>query len=325
MKHLETDKYRLVQQDHCNCLFDKRTGYQMRWGETREENPDWSPAGPELLDIELSTICQQGCRWCYKDNGPKGDNMSLAVFDTLLRKLPKTVNQIAFGIGELDANPDLFKILEATRESGVVPNITINDQFHNPKLLQQLTSLCGAIAVSLYSPSRAYSLVKYLTGLRGSQVNLHILASKQTSQACLDAVRDWKHSPKLADLNALVFLSLKRKGRGFDLVPVETSFWMSLITLAKEFGTPIGFDSCSSGAVSKLLPEYEEYIEPCESGLFSLYVNVKGEAFPCSFLEGVEAPLDLKVLSFEDVWNSDPLSLFRRRLLQNGRGCPLTP
>ena len=87
----------------------------------------------------------------------------------------------------------------------------------------------------------------------------------------------------------------------------------------------LGFDSCSSGAVSKLLPEYEEYIEPCESGLFSLYVNVKGEAFPCSFLEGVEAPLDLKVLSFEDVWNSDPLSLFRRRLLQNGRGCPLTP
>lgn len=41
--------------------------------------------------------------------------MSLETFKALFHKLPTTVCQIAFGIGDINANPDLFKIMEYCR------------------------------------------------------------------------------------------------------------------------------------------------------------------------------------------------------------------
>ena len=37
-------------------------GMFLRWGYTKDHDPDFSPIGPEIADIEVSTIC----------NGPNG-------------------------------------------------------------------------------------------------------------------------------------------------------------------------------------------------------------------------------------------------------------
>jgi hypothetical protein len=61
----------------------------------------------------------------------------------------------------------------------------------------------------------------------------------------------------------------------------------------------------------------EEMVEPCESTLFSYYINVKGIGFPCSFSEGIYKGVD--VLECEDfmndVWFSDETSKFRKDVL----------
>lgn len=48
--------------------FNLNTGYFMRWGATLQDDPVISPFGPEICDIEISTICRQGCSFCFPSN-----------------------------------------------------------------------------------------------------------------------------------------------------------------------------------------------------------------------------------------------------------------
>ena len=78
MKKVRTPEY--------NYNFDMSTGHFERWGKTIEDDPTYSPLGPEILDIEISTICSQGCKFCYKKNTSVGENMSLETFKRLFFK-----------------------------------------------------------------------------------------------------------------------------------------------------------------------------------------------------------------------------------------------
>ena len=56
MKIVETPSAKIVRSEQYNYNFDKTTGYFERWGETKEADPQTAPS-PEILDIEVSTIC----------------------------------------------------------------------------------------------------------------------------------------------------------------------------------------------------------------------------------------------------------------------------
>ena len=89
-----------------NYNFSLKTGLFARWGQTLKDDPVFSPLGPELADIEISTICSglgKPCAWCYKANNSKGENMTLKQFKKLFQKFPKNLTQIAFGIGDIDS------------------------------------------------------------------------------------------------------------------------------------------------------------------------------------------------------------------------------
>ena len=51
-----------------NYDFHFDTGLFIRWGNMLQDDPAFSPLGPELLDIEVSTICsgidRKPCPWC---------------------------------------------------------------------------------------------------------------------------------------------------------------------------------------------------------------------------------------------------------------------
>jgi hypothetical protein len=93
VKYLQSPEY--------NYIFSLGHGRLMRWGITREADPEFCKYGPEILDIEVSTKCSKGCPWCYKSNGPVGKNMSFETFKHILDIMPQTLTQIAFGIGSL--------------------------------------------------------------------------------------------------------------------------------------------------------------------------------------------------------------------------------
>ena len=68
------------------------------------------------------------------------------------------------------------------------------------------------------------------------------------------------------------------------------------------------------------------FVDPCESTNFSLYANVKGDVYPCSFIEGIpgwETGLSLlEADNFNDIWSHPRIEEFRCELKSSCRNCP---
>jgi radical SAM protein with 4Fe4S-binding SPASM domain len=323
--------------------FSTKTGFMARWGKTPDDDPPMCPVGPEIADIEISTIChgigkdmesRKPCSWCYKSNTGCGENMSLETFKRVFSLFPKTLTQIAFGIGDIDGNPDLWNIMKHCRENGVIPNITTNGMGVHDTCASLLAHYCGAVAVSHYGDDDlCFGTIQHLTNNGLQQVNLHKLLASETLQSCHALIDKVATDPRCSKLKAIVFLLLKPKGARNALHPViNIEDYRKLYEHALERGVSIGFDSCSAPVAMKTIPLDNPLtlmsMEPCESTLFSIYVNVKGELCPCSFTEG--APgwekgidlLDSGIKDFtQDVWKSYRLQNWREKLLVSSSGC----
>lgn len=319
-----------------NYRFDTETGLFARWGETQDQDPKFSPIGPEIADIEISTICHgpgTPCSFCYKSNTAVGENMSLELFKNIFSKIKKNLTQIAFGIGDIDGNPDMMSIFTYCRNNGVIPNVTINGYRLSYAWAMRLASVCGAVAVSHYGDGgycyQAVSLLCYV-GLK--QVNIHKILSEETYEECkniiTDVASDKETNGRLQGLKAIVFLAIKPKGRAKNgrLNPISVEKLKELIRLAEEKGVGIGFDSCSAPKVLLTVQDhpnfstFQTYVEPCESTLFSAYINVHGDFCPCSFTEGEGGwGTGISVSKCNDflldVWYNQKTVEFRKNLL----------
>lgn len=324
-------RYKTVSIPGYNRIFDRESGSMLRWGSTKEEDPKFSPCGPELADIEISTICNGinniPCPWCYKSNTGVGENMSISTFDLVLSKL-NMVDQVALGIGDLTANPDLWKIMISCRSRGIIPNVTVNGVGINAKTAKVLASLCGAVAVSHYGDELCFNAIHELTNAGMKQVNIHKMLSKETLKSCFTLIDQVKTEPRLAGLKAIVFLLLKPKGNRNVMHSIDSlDDYTALLDYAREKGVAVGMDSCSAPMVLRSVPEEcSASVEPCESGLFSIYVNVKGEVFPCSFTEGTPnwvTGLDVTSCTnfIEDIWNHSRLLEWRNKLISSASSC----
>ena len=338
-KILDNEKYKILRSENANYFFNKETGYMASWGKTIDEDVQVFPA-PALLDIEVTTKCTgvtgKVCPFCYKANTPNGENMPFETFKAILDKFPNTLTQVAFGAdATLESNPDLWKMMEYTRSKGIVPNITcaqITDA-----VAEKLVKYCGAVAVSVYDDrDAAYDSVYKLTSRGMKQVNIHLMISLETYFNTAQVLEDCATDPRLKDLNAVVFLSLKKKGRGENHHIISQKQFDPLVTLALKNNLRVGFDSCSSYKVFNTFKGTEEFshvrdsIISCEACLESCYVNVKGQFFPCSFVEGVEGwHQGIDLLSVDnfitEVWNDAKTTNFRNALLAtttSDAGCP---
>ena len=341
MTVIKKDEMMIVDMDTGKCLFspnynfifDKEHGEFVRYGATKEENPDFSPYGPEIVDMELTTICSgvKGnlCSFCYKSNNPHGQFMHYAKFTEIFDKLPKTVTQIAFGAdGNCTSNPNIWDIMKYTKDNGVIPNITVADITDD--VADKLVEYCGAVAVSRYNDKNiCYDSVKKLTDRGMTQVNIHICIHEdnydQVQETLNDIIVD--KDPRLDKLNAIVFLSLKNKGRGQHFKRLDQFKFTDIVDTCLSHGVRFGFDSCSYQKFIRSIQahpkrdEMMEMAEPCESSKFSAYINVEGAYFPCSFIEGTEGweyGIDVASCSdfLEDVWNAEHNVNFRNGCLE---------
>jgi MoaA/NifB/PqqE/SkfB family radical SAM enzyme len=347
MKFKENKKQKIFISKEYNYFFDKTNGFFARWGKTEDEDPIMSLIGPEIIDIEISTICSgvgEPCKFCYKSNTQNGQNMSLETFKKIINNLPfKERNgkreyystQIAFGIGDINSNPDFWNIMEYSRENGIIPNVTINGWNISDEEYDKLANICGAVAVSDYGADICYEAVKKLTDRGMKQVNIHKLVSEETIDSCMNIIDDVKNDKRLKKLNAVVFLMLKKKGRGKSLSYPSKENYKKLMDKCLKEEIRFGMDSCSCNNFLDIIKDHKDYdklykvAEPCESSIFSLYINTEGKVFSCSFCEGEkgwEEGLDMTkdgLNFFKDIWYSEKLNKWRKRLLNNNRSCPM--
>lgn len=321
-----------------NFIFKKEDGFFARWGKTIDDDGKLELGLPEIADIEIAEICEGvpgvgPCAFCYKSNtGNRGTNMSLDTFKNIFHKLPPTITQIAFGCGTLRKHPEMWDIFKYSKDNGVTPNLTINGDVDDNEF-DKIADMCGACACSIYDKDLSYDAIKKLTDRGMTQVNIHYMISEETYEKAFEIMDDIKTDPRLEKLNAIVFLSLKPKGRSIGRYnQLLQEKFNNILDYALKNQIPFGFDSCSAQKVFKYiesqngsLDDLKQHIEPCESTLYSLYIDVNGKFFPCSFTSGVSGWEDgLSVIESEnflkDIWYHKKTKQFRENTIQC-RGC----
>lgn len=338
VQHGEDDEKKIWRSSGYNFNFNKRTGFFMRWGNTFEDDPPFSPFGPEILDLEISSgECQGNCKFCYKCNGSgvETENMSLENFKIILSKMPPTLTQIAFGITNIGSNPDFFPMMLHARNNGIIPNYTCHGLDVNEKIAASTAKLCGAVAVSIVNQEKSYNAIKMFTDAGMDQVNIHFMLSEETMDKALGVIDDIALDPRLSKLNAIVFLQYKPKGKHPNQFHVIASSdrYKKLIEYCESKNVGFGFDSCSAPLYFKAIEgrknvkQLTALGEPCESfGMFSSYINVRGVYFPCSFCEGENGWEDgIDVLScdnfIQDIWHSDKIMHWRKIMMHSCDKC----
>lgn len=349
----ETETQKFVRSKSYNYNFDKKTGHFVRWGKTIEDDPIMAPF-PEILDIEVEERCngvpglngvESPCRFCYKSNTKNGRTMT---FETFKKVFAKTIldeqkklsflTQIAFGADAgAKYNTELFDMMNHVRSYGVIPNITVANI--DDETADKLAATCGAVAVSVYENKNiAYESIHKLTSRGMKQVNIHVMLSEETKDRVRMVMEDYLTDPRLKDLNAIVILSLKKKGRGEKFSSTSHNTFKELVDFAMSQNIPIGFDSCSYAKFDnavKNYPNYKDLItlsENCESTRFSMYINVEGKFYSCSFCEESPSfPNGIDVVNcndfMKDVWmHSDTIKWRKNAIDKMNAGdlsCPV--
>ncbi len=339
---IETATTKTCRSKEYNFYFNKRNGFFMRCGKTLNDDPQFSPFGNEILDVQTPSICngiadkngvESPCHFCYQSRSKNGVNMSFETFKKILDLMPKTLVQVAINAdAKAESNPDIWRMMEYARSKGIVPNITIAQV--TDKNLDNLIQYCGAVAVSRYeNKDICYDSVKALTDRGLAQCTIHQLVAAETYDQILETFNDYLTDERLKKLRAVVLLTLKRKGRGTNLKPMESWYFSKIVHYALDKQIPLGFDSCSCWKVMEILKDQPSskvlnmLSEPCEAFCMSEFVDVNGHAYPCSFCSGTpgwEEGIDLlKCQTVEDLWNHPKALAFRKKLLDNNRKCPI--
>jgi len=336
---IENDKIKMCKSSDYNYIFNKETGFFARWGKTKEDDPEYGPS-PEILDLEISTSprCSGRCKFCYKKNAPGQEehNMTFEEFVNIFHKMPKLLGQIAFGICDVDTNPDFFNMMEYAKEHGVIPNYTCNGHRVTPEIAKRTAELCGAVAVSLVTKQKSYDAIKMFTDAGMTQCNIHYVLSNESYDEAFKIVDEIASDYRLAKLNAIVFLQYKPKGNNIGDFNscVNIDKYKKLMDYCEVNDVNYGFDSCSAPVFMDSIKGRKDekrmamVAEPCESGLFSSYINCRGEFFVCSFAEGEDSWVKgINVLEcndfIEDVWRNSKLVKWRNLLIKNNRECPI--
>ena len=250
------------------------------------------------------------------------------------------LNQIAFGITSPTDNQDFFKMMEYARNFDVIPNYTIKATDMTDEVADLTVNLCGACAVSFTDNLEVtYKAVNKLLSRGMSQVNIHAVAMTDTFDTIKQIIQDVHDKNGINGLNALVLLKYKPKGTNAGkFKALNKEQYKEIFDLATKLKVGLGFDSCSAPVYLDTVKDLENYkalsevAEPCESTLFSVYINSYGEMSPCSFAEnenrnGQDWTSGINVLNvtdfYQEVWNNERVKSFREQLLNNGRNCPL--
>jgi 1-acyl-sn-glycerol-3-phosphate acyltransferase len=190
------------------------------------------------------------------------------IFDVMNES--KTMTQIAFGVdaeASEELNPDIWKIFEYTKNNGVTPNVTVADI--TPYTAEKIVSLCGACAVSAYQSNKncCYDSIRLLLdeakkqGKENFAVNIHLMISKETLPFVYEVINDYQTDSRLDGMNAIVFLSLKQKGRGEYFNKVTEDEFKNVIDICFEKNVKFGMDSCSANKFLKAIEGKENLPE----------------------------------------------------------------
>ena len=299
---------------------------------------------PELIDIGIMGSCSAGktglCRNVGVDCYQRGmmlseKNMAFEDYSSIINQCNRRVFQIALGgAGDPNKHESFADILYITREKRIVPNYTTSGYALTDTEIELTKKYCGAVAVSYYSkldkhgnednPSTIEAIERFVKA--GCITNVHYVLSKRSIEEALYRV---KNSIFPKGINAVVFLLYKPIGLASSKYVIDdNAVYLEFIraVTSEKSSWKYGFDTCQSPALTK--SEFgiaTESIEFCEAARFSMYINSKCVAFPCSFgIEDKSFSVDLKQYTIQEAWQSKNFSRFREQQIKKCLDCNMS-
>ncbi|MDR3595245.1 radical SAM protein [Clostridium sp.] len=304
-----------------NFFGDTETGLTMRWGDSINTNPEYAP-WPELADISISNHCTKGCEFCYKGSTNNNSFMTIEQYEHVLSSLQSekwgNVFQVALGGGEPLEHPNFIDIINITNEKGIVANFTTNGIHLNEDIVNNIKNKIGAVAISVNKIEELNTDKMKLLMDAGIKTNIHFVLDNRSIYEGID-ILSGKYNDLLKGVNGVIFLTYKPKGRAgldkcLDMDDVLNKF-ISLID-SNMASVRIGFDACFVPLLMKDTKVNVDYIDSCECGFFSVYIDEEMNVQPCSFANDDRFSYNLKNYDFNDIW-TNKYSSYRNDIMQN--------
>lgn len=305
-----------------NFIADQESGMTFRWGKTFNDNPSFAPV-PELVDISISNHCSKGCDYCYRDSKPNYSFMSIDDYKFVLDSLnhPKYGNvfQVALGGGEPLEHPEILEILDITKQFNIVPNFTTNGENITQAIVENISGKVGAVAVSINNlddidDSKIDLLIK-----GGIRTNIHYVISRNNLKQAIH-ILNGDYNKKLVGVNAIIFLTFKPSGRGDSKYILRNDSdlhrFLELID-SNRANCNIGFDACFVPLLMRFTKTNVDFIDSCEVGYFSVYIDENLNITPCSFSNNKDG-YSLREFDFYDIW-LNKFNDFRGKINNNCR------
>ena len=293
----------------------------MRWGNSLHTHPEYAP-WPELADISISNHCSKGCEFCYRNSIPNQSFMSLKQYQFVLDSLHSdqwgNVFQVALGGGEPLEHPDFEAIILKTVQRGIVVNFTTNGVNLDKDRAEFLKGKIGALAISVHRlQDLPFDKIRFLTEA-GVRTNLHFVLNNESLDEAIGILQG-SFNKELSSIDGLVFLTYKPKGRATleRCLTMDNRLekFISLID-ANQCITRIGFDACFVPVLMNATNVDTDYIDSCECGFFSVYIDETLNVKPCSFANSDRFTYSLNEYSLQMIWE-EKYAGYRNQIISN--------
>ncbi len=291
-----------------NFIGDAETGVTFRWGSSLRDNPILAP-WPELVDISISNHCSKGCIFCYRDSKADESFMRLDDYKYILQELNSpewgNVFQIALGGGEPLEHPQWREIIDATRSYNVISNLTTNGNKLDNDAVNFLNGKIGAIAISISDLEDINSDIINLLIERTIKTNIHYVLSQRSLQQAINILLG-AYDQLLAGINSIIFLTHKPAGRAEnkDCLILNDDLKKFIGLIDRRCKIRVGFDACFVPALLHFTKINPDFVDSCECGFFSVFIDEKLDVKPCSFANNDNFTYNLKHYSFKEIWGS---------------------
>jgi radical SAM protein with 4Fe4S-binding SPASM domain len=310
----------------------KETGDPANSTQLKSASPVSSP-----LEVHLAVTsrCGAGCKGCYLDARPDGEEPPFVQIEDRLRAIAAAgAFTVAFGGGEPLSRPDLGELGAAARALGLVPVVTTSGIGMTRERAESLRSF-AQVNVSYDGEADEYQLVRGWDGARTAERAMRLLADAGVPFG-VNVVLTRASFPSLArtleraeELGAREAQLLRYKpagrARGADYLAARLSseqvrsLLPSIEAIARERSLSLRIDCALVPLLSaspldpSLLARFG--VLGCEAGRHLAAVRIDGLIAPCSFAAPSESPLDSAFSSARaEGWEGDPVLAAYRSL-----------
>ncbi|MBW2527802.1 MAG: radical SAM protein [Deltaproteobacteria bacterium] len=213
------------------------------------DSPLWTGAdesigllsAPTEVHLAATNACPVRCGHCYMQAGePRAAEMDTGTFRRALQALADMgVFHVALGGGEALFRSDLFELAAATRQLGMVPNLTISGAVMNPELARRM-AVFGQVNVSIDGVGARYGAFRDAAQFERADRAIAQLrdAGVPTGINCVvgrttfDGIAELFEYAKRVGCNEIEFLRLKPTGRAAARYLTERTTYEQNVALA---------------------------------------------------------------------------------------------